>query len=238
MSINEWKNNQTTYIISLNKYEKQMIKDYTDDGHTLLRNIVIQGDQFDWETFYKSIGKGQVHFYELIMYKVLRILRQNSRLIPRQIKTEMGWNQPLDIETLKHKSVWIPAKMYKEAIGKIQKDINRLILNSPPLLEDMTVYRGTIDPYFKKDDKYISPVIVSTSLRETIALTFTGTDCCLKKIHVPKGCHVLYIEPLTVIEQEEEVLLPEHTSFVIEKEYIKNDKRVFEMKVNLKKQEE
>ncbi len=197
-----WIETQQIYINSLNEYQKSTITDFTDDGHELLKEVIL--GTIDWDKFYVSIKDGRVHFYELIIYKIHRLFKQQG------VETS--------IETIKSTTDSIPKNVYSTVIRKIQDDINYIINKAPKTKEKMTLYRGTLDPYFKNNKgEWISPIVVSTSLREELAREFMDKvkRCCLKIINIPKGTRMLYVEPLTVIEEEQEVLLPSGSKFSV-----------------------
>ena len=197
-----WIESQKRYIESLNEHQKNTITDFTDDGHELLKEVVL--NTIDWDKFYSSIKDGRVHFYELIIYKIHRLFRQQG--------------SHTTIEIIKSSTDSIPKNVYITVIKKIQDDINYIINKAPRTTEEMTLYRGTLDPYFtNKKGEWVSPITVSTSLSEEIAREFMDKvkKCCLKIIKIPKGTRMLYVEPVTVIEEEQEVLLPSGSKFKV-----------------------
>jgi hypothetical protein len=105
-------------------------------------------------------------------------------------------------------------------------DLNKIINNSPKFPEDCILYRGVKDKYYKSEDsdEYYNLSFMSTSYDKEVAYSFTNkedpgsskdTECCIKKIMVPKGARGIFMECITVIPSESEILLATNNKFKI-----------------------
>lgn len=109
-------------------------------------------------------------------------------------------------------------------LNKLVKDYSTelysIILNSPKAEQDITVYRG------RKSEQSLEPGIlrfkgdsfISTSLNVNSAVGFTAgygkARCCLYEILIRKKTPCLYINDVSRVENEFEILLPYNTVFV------------------------
>jgi hypothetical protein len=118
-------------------------------------------------------------------------------------------------------------------------DLFKIIHKAPVLEKSLEVYRGTRNAVSSKiiNGKEIiySDGFSSTSILKQVSQRFTNEDCCLYKIHLPKGTHILpifsfytkkekmkrkFFEDLQ-IDYETELLLPPLCDFeVISKKLI------------------
>jgi len=208
----DWINQQKDYLTKLEDWQIRYLKQYTDDGHKLLRDVTLEFVKpFDWDDFRVKIGKGHMYYYYEIFYNLSYLLRDRQVIAPRQI----GRN--FSVENLIKHYQYFKNEDYKKVIMRIKKIITNIIKRAPPAIEDMILYRGTEDAYFivEGTNEYSSPNIISTSLSRRIATEFINksSGCCLKIISVPKGTSALYLEPITVLEREEEVILLPNTKF-------------------------
>lgn len=114
---------------------------------------------------------------------------------------------------LKNPESKISHKHLHNLVGPLQK----IILNSPPLTGEIKVYRGTTDDppmnKLKVGDLFKNPIFVSTSYNKKSAMVFTGKNCCLLIITVPKHQSVLYLSDISSFKEESEILLPAGTVF-------------------------
>jgi hypothetical protein len=81
-------------------------------------------------------------------------------------------------------------------------NINAIINNAPTYDEDIIVWRGTVTSSITENQT------LSTSTSVDVAQQFTGTGGELSKIILPKGQHFLYLENVSDVPGEFEVLLP------------------------------
>jgi hypothetical protein len=153
------------------------------------------------------------------------------------IKTQKKYLYNLDFETKQALSIYSTI-MYKtinkylennmtpkdKNIDRIIKLIDRAFVNAPMLSDDIYVYRGVTLPSIQDKRRNQEKLLfnynglykgfTSTSLNKSVPEVFIGNDCCKFKILIPKLTRVLYLSILSVYD-EEEVLLPRNSSFII-----------------------
>lgn len=100
---------------------------------------------------------------------------------------------------------------YEYLMDHYIKELDMIIMNSPPLMSNLIVYKGTktldyLD--FSKHNIYRNKRYISTTLDFRIAKdkAFTDKNCCLQKILLLRGTKLLY--PILTYYLEQEILLP------------------------------
>jgi|694.fasta_scaffold38874_3 hypothetical protein len=120
------------------------------------------------------------------------------------------------LEKVKRDDAFI--QLIKECVEEYVDDLKKIFDKAPALDEDMVVFRGVSTMYYKKDnsDKFYNNTFMSTSLNPNTALDFSAKECCLKKITLKRGFNkIIFIEPITQIRGEYELLIPPDTEFRI-----------------------
>jgi hypothetical protein len=82
----------------------------------------------------------------------------------------------------------------------------------------MVVFRGVTTMYYKKDnsDIFYNNTFMSTSLNPYTAFEFSAKDCCMKKIILKPGFNrIIFMEPITQVTGEYELLICPDTKFRI-----------------------
>lgn len=117
---------------------------------------------------------------------------------------------------------------------QIDKIIQNLFLQIPPLKKPLVVYRGVTQFPFDQQRNFIS-----TSLNRKIAETFMNGDvdeenvgCCMLIITVQKGSRVIPLEEISMHPREEEVLLSGNGIFTIVKEEVVNGEKTYYLNYN------
>jgi hypothetical protein len=223
----DWKLKQKNYIDDLEDFQIDLLQHYINFGNELLTSYIT--NKLVWKDFYIKLDKGEMYFYNHILYNLNYFIKSKIIKIPSEIKDEFS------LKNLKKFVNYFSKDDYGKIIDKIIKDIDRIIKNAPVNDQQMILYRGTRDPYFivPGTNEYISKTIVSTTLNINQARQFMDetTECCLKIISVPPNIHMLYIDSLAEEEDlggEEEVLLQSNTHFI--KEY-EDFGKVYHMKI-------
>jgi hypothetical protein len=119
-------------------------------------------------------------------------------------------------------------KFWKSVIQAFIDDLNRIIMNAPPIKTTMVVYRGSKDSYYLKGNVghvYKTDSFVSTSLDLQSALNFSKGTCCFKRITLLPGTRVLMLAGISHFQNEIEFLLSTKSQFYLtnEKRYISRD---------------
>ncbi len=108
-----------------------------------------------------------------------------------------------------------PSGKYVSQVHDSIKLIDKAFENSPPLTQDVVVYRGIRSSY-QIEGEFVEKAFTSTSVNLSIALEFNNNSkCCIFKINVPKGKKVLPLVNCSENASELEVLLPKNSSFKI-----------------------
>ncbi|PEQ51207.1 ADP ribosyltransferase [Bacillus cereus] len=102
-------------------------------------------------------------------------------------------------------------------------------------MENFEFFKNRFQGKYKKDPAYIS-----TSIVKDAAEGFSGAPI-LMKIHVPKGVPAIYVDPLSNVPGEMELLLPRNRSYKVtnispviekDKEYIMMDVEILDISSN------
>jgi hypothetical protein len=113
---------------------------------------------------------------------------------------------------------------YVKCIKSYADDLSRIINNSPPIKNTTIVYRGVKDKYYidnAVNDTFKSSTFISTSYSPEKAMNFTygmdihNSECCFKKIILGPGTKALFMEAITAVDGEFELLLNKDTEFAI-----------------------
>ena len=90
-------------------------------------------------------------------------------------------------------------------------DLDKAFIDSPPIKNNITVYRGI------NTKNFIPEVLsfISTTHDINSAFNFTGKDCCLLRINVSSGSQILPIESISLFKKEKEILLPRTGKLII-----------------------
>ena len=100
----------------------------------------------------------------------------------------------------------------------------------------MVVYRGVTTMYYKKDnsDIFYNNTFMSTSLNPNTALGFSYKDCCMKKIILKPGFNrIIFMEPITQVTGEYELLICPDTKFrILKHEKLKKLNSINYKKIN------
>jgi hypothetical protein len=110
---------------------------------------------------------------------------------------------------------------WEKVVSMYVDDLNRIIRNAPVLKRPMTVYRGVKDDYYLKGltgNVYVTNGFVSTSLDPNIAQDFQeDSECCLKRITIMPGTHVIPLMSLSQFPHEKEILIGSNSKFYVTK---------------------
>ena len=137
----------------------------------------------------------------------------------------------------------------KPIIWKFFTDLINIFKKAPKLKGPIKVYRGSKTEYYDTLN-YISNGFMSTSVNPYVALNFADTNADFKgsktgvfysvvyEITVMPGVPLLYLEPLTKIKSEYEILLPpsllvETSPYIIAKKIVSTKQLALERTVRL-----
>ena len=110
--------------------------------------------------------------------------------------------------------------------------IRNIFLRVPPLDGYVTLWRGANLDIKKikvgRELKFFSKGMVSTSKSKRVAMGFLENYCCIFKLILPPYSKALFIGDVSVYPQEEEVLIPHNSRFIIKS--IKGGEIIAELK--------
>lgn len=144
-------------------------------------------------------------------------------------KSQIGYIQNLDknkIDAIRYYTDdgYIPINNYlrhggdrytKQVHTSIQL-IDAIFKDVPPIQHNVVVYRGIKSSYIIDAD-FVEKSYTSTTVDLSVASEFNNnTKCCIFKIHIPKGKHVIPLVTCSDNASELEVLLPRNSHFKVE----------------------
>ena len=109
-------------------------------------------------------------------------------------------------------------ELIKECVEEYIEELIKIFDKAPALDTEMVVFRGVSTMYYKKDnsDIFYNNTFMSTSLNPNTALEFSDRDCCMKKIILKPGFNrIIFMEPITQVTGEYELLICPDTEFRI-----------------------
>jgi ADP-ribosyltransferase exoenzyme len=111
----------------------------------------------------------------------------------------------------------------RECVGTYIDELTTLFSKAPPLGKDISVFRGTKTFYYKSEGSnyFVNNDFVSTSLSPEKAINFTEGDCCFTQFDLKADIKAFFLEPVTQVQDEIEILLPPGHKFIMTKSRIK-----------------
>ena len=100
-------------------------------------------------------------------------------------------------------------------------ELNKIILASPPLENNLIVYKGVRQmDYLKFNEKntYTNKQFISTSFNSSYSLLFPYHNCCMQKIFLLKGTKVLF-PVMSYFTEYELILPPNRLMYAVSKPY-------------------
>ena len=209
----EWINANDRYLQSLDKLDLLLLKGYTFHGDNIvnayLRRYVPAVDQAARDKLAKFFRS-----YDQKAWSSGKVL---SMLFPafKALHNIHTGSLTKDIDEIQRRSWTLPE--YVAATTWTVDRLQHLILNGPATTTEMVVHRGVRDNWWKhsKRNAFVQDGFMSTTLARGLAFKDEETSCCLKKIILPPGTHGLFLEGLTSVTGELEVLLPHSSAFSI-----------------------
>ena len=233
----EWLKSSNEYLTKLSKYDLFSIKGYTflgDGINSYIRNyknknLNITSESILEMLYLKNIGSSKTIYYPYF-FQIREIIRST---INTDIKTMTNLTQQ-DIDNILDDNLQSSYEfVYKLIINKTIKpeplfwskvldlylnDLIRIINNSPPIPKEISVYRGTSTHYYPKKigSLFTHVTFMSTTFNSQIVDKFSINPCCIIEIKLKPGSHGLFLDPITSVKGEAEILLPPNLNFIIE----------------------
>jgi hypothetical protein len=207
--------NNDDFLLSLSIDEINTIKYYTAYAYNilssyitadtfnidkLLKYFILTTDEYTYYTFREQIYK----FYKTEMWTYEKLINTKHYKVLKMYKT-------------------IPNKDYKEIFKIYITDLMNIFNKAPKLPKGITqvVYRGVKTNYHytsQKENVFINPYFSSTSLNFDIALEFAyNTDGFIQKIIINDTIPIIFLDGITFVKGELELLLPINTYYILNK---------------------
>jgi hypothetical protein len=243
----EWVYECITYMKGLTIEDKHTILGYTYNGDEFM-NLFLMNSMPNLKTklsLMKKKGKSNYkNHYFPIFFQLIKIIKDDispdiERLIdPAPIslfdiklvieKSDLTATYLYIIQNLEY----FTDELYGECIKMAASDLERILNNAPAMTKTSILYRGVKDKYYYSDPSrktFQTNTFMSTSFNPEGAIEFADKKCCFKKIIAGPGTRGLFIEAITQMSGENEILLNVGTKFNIiddkDKLYLQIDKR-------------
>jgi hypothetical protein len=119
----------------------------------------------------------------------------------------------------------IKHEFFKLLAEEYVKELNKIIIESPPLSHNLIVYKGVrgMDYLnFSEKNTYTNKQFISTSFNFKYSLHFPRNYCCMQKIFLLKGTRVLF-PVMSYFTEYELILPPNRKMYAVSKPYIPNN---------------
>jgi hypothetical protein len=212
--LNELLQEQDEFIKSLSIRELYNLKHYTYQGDKLIVEFINK-------TFSIEFLEINYNISTLLYFQFLDYFSHNPVFKDKQV----------DLDDTKEflKFIYINYKnfsndIYNQVITSYIQELNEIFKKAPKTKEVMYVYRGVKDNYISKEVSknkskgfFVSNRFTSTSLLLSSAITFIKTpDSVLYEIKIEKGLPVIFLNGISFISNEFEILLPINSTFYID----------------------
>jgi len=237
----EWMRECNEYLMNLSIMDLFTLKGYTfggefintylwqyksgKDDEGLLRYV----NQHMRNPFIISVSGKPYHPYffqerDVIMEMSQEELRELTGLTEMDVRMISNQDYGVSYEYLGEKirdlSVRFDVKFWRKVFDKYAEDLERVILSSPPLRKELRVYRGSSSHYYsnRKSDVFKNYTFTSTAFYSPVVDKFAQSyfGCCITEFILKRGARCVWLDPISSVEGEMEILLPPHQSFVIE----------------------
>jgi hypothetical protein len=243
----EWVYECIKYMKGLPIKDKYTILGYTYNGDEFI-NLFLMNNIPKLKTkisLIKKKGKDKYdNYYFPIFFQLIEIIKDGKsprikRLIDTAPITLIDIKSNINYSDLTSTYLYILKKLeyftdelYGECIKMLSEDLKRILNNAPAIKKTSILYRGVKDKYYYTDPlnkTFQTNTFISTSFNPEAAFEFADKKCCFKKIIAGPGTRGLFIEAITQIPGEREILLNVGTKFNIiddkDKAYFAVDER-------------
>jgi hypothetical protein len=214
--INIFLQEQYLFLRSLTTRELYNIKYYTYHGDIYL-NAFIQGI-FSIDFIIKYSGNLVSYendlcyfFYQLKDY--FKLNKYNDKIINTD-------DNNLFISFIKNECLNFDIKIYNYILSKYLLELNDIFKKAPKTTQKLILYRGIsndyITPNLKKNFFYKNTQFTSTSLFIEQAINYSKNKIVLK-INVNIGMPLIFVEGITLAENDFEIIIPINSIFFVNK---------------------
>ncbi len=235
------------YMKKLPIEDKYTILGYTYNGDEFV-NLILMNNMPKLKSKIdemKKKGKDKYkNFYFPLFFQLIKIIKEGKapgikRLIDTSpitlldVKSNINNNNLTDtyLYIIKHLE-YFTDEFYVVCIKLFANDLKRILHYSPAMTKTSILYRGVKDKYYYSDPSkttFQTNTFMSTSFNSESAFEFADKKCCFKKIIARPGTKGLFVEAITQMGGENEILLNVGTKFNIiedkDKNYVDIDER-------------
>lgn len=212
--INEFLHNQDEFIKSLSIRELYNLKHYTYQGDKLIVEFI--NKKFSIEFLDINYNSSTLLYFQFLDY-----FSQNPIFEGQQINID---NSQEFLRFISRNFKKFSIDIYNQAITSYIHELNEIFKKAPKTKEILYVYRGVKDNYISKEVSknksrgfFVSNRFTSTTLFLASAISFIKTpDSVLYEIKIEKGLPVIFLNGISFISEEFEVLLPINSTFYID----------------------
>ena len=217
-NLNEFIEQQNTFIESLNIRDIYNLKYYTYRGDIYLNSYIDCGGIFDPNVI-KNNGGGIVDDDSDLCYYFFQFsdyFKLNNNYKGEEIPLD---NDQLFIKFLKNNYLDFNEDIYKFVFETYIKELKEIFNKAPRTKHEIVLYRGVNENYILNQSKkgyYITNHFSSTSLFTEIAYNYTKKKKIILKIIVEKGLPLIFVEGITLAKGDYEVIMPIHSTLYID----------------------
>ncbi len=212
--INEFLHDQDEFIKSLSIRELYNLKHYTYQGDKLIVEFI--NKKFSIEFLDINYNSSTLLYFQFLDY-----FSHNPIFEGQQVNID---NSQEFLRFISRNFKKFSIDIYNQAITSYIHELNEIFKKAPKTKEILYVYRGVNDNYISKEVSknksrgfFVSNRFTSTTLFLASAINFIKTqDSVLYEIKIEKGLPVIFLNGISFINQEFEVLLPINSTFYID----------------------
>lgn len=212
--IQEYINEQCDFIASLSLREINLLKDYTHKGYKIINKYLNNTFNylFDFDINY---DKNITFFYQFLDY-----FTENNIFKDKIVSTN---NQYYFLDFLRDNKRYFDMDIYNSVFNMYIKELKELFKKAPKTKQRITLYRGVKSNYIenyvsnhKTKGYYKTTNFSSTTLFAEHAILFSGIHNKIYEIIVESNVSIIFLEPITLHNNEFEFLLPINSLFYID----------------------
>ncbi len=242
----DWVYSCINYMKKLSIEDKYTILGYTYNGDELVNLLLINNMPKLNSKINEIKKKGKdkyKNFYFPLFFQLIKIIKEGKapstkRLIDTSpitlldVKSNITNNLTDTYNYIIKHLEYFTHEFYVICIKLFANELQRILHYAPKMTKTSILYRGVKDKYYYSDPSkkdFQTNTFMSTSFNAESAFEFADKKCCFKKIIAGPGTKGLFIEAITQMGGENEILLNVGTKFNIiadkDKNYIDIDER-------------
>ena len=215
-----WINDCIQYLVKLPMNERLIVYSYTFQGDKIANIVLRDGNDDEIYDCIENIQNSERYessFFP-IFFQIRQLVSENNYNIKIELKRKiLSPNLEKAYEKVKklYEKSQIPRQCLIDASRLYAKQLVDIINRAPPLPDDCTVYRGVRTLFYSTNARktFKNKGLLSTSFNPSSVGQFTTRGCCVKKLKIKKGTKALFMECITRLPGEYEILFPPDLEF-------------------------